>query len=551
MKLIRFGISRFRLFTKQIWLDMKQPTILIGPNNEGKTTICDALNIFFGQRHLTRRAGPRRRLRAQPRIHYDLNRDYPNSITIGRRWPTEFRAILELAPSDMRYLPPKFKNKTELEMIKQWSYEDNALVEVIDGLNSTETSRIVRHLYKTMKIVSIPAIRMERDLEGIFEDVFSQSIEARVEKSRKIKGLKRELTKLLTPEVKSSIRTINKTFKDFLKQPIKVDFDWDISVSNAVDLKEIKADDGNVTNIALKGDGIKSLMQMALLTQYAEIEEDRATSKNNIYVIEEPESHLNSSYLHDLKAKIIQLSKNSTTILTTHSSVFVNFGEIDSNHLVAGGKVRPAKNKKDIADALGVRVQENLVSNMGVIYLEGYDDAIALNTVLSVMKCKNEVKSHFDILYAEGASKIANMILSNHTFFKEVFVILDNDKAGRDAKKQITRCVKDAVIIMSPLLDGCKDSEMEDLLTLECQSKIFTAHYNMKFPLEVFLAIRKRHRCKWSKWIPRVFNQVGIPFDDEDIVKRILWSKARQIEFSEPGKEFLKNLINTVRNNHI
>ncbi len=316
MKLIRFGINKFRLFTSQVWINFKEPTVLIGPNNEGKTTICDAMSIFFGQKYYRSKTRFIRRTKNQPRIRYDVDRDYPNKIISGRRWPTEFTAVFTLNSIDNKLLPIKIKNLKELTIKKRWSYEDNDFIDIIDDLDKDDILKVTNYLYRKVRIVLVPAIREERNLENIFNDVFKQSIEARIEKSRKIKQIKTQLTKYLTPEVKTAIKTINQSFKDFLKKPIKIEFNWDISISNAVNLEEIQADDGNMTNISLKGDGIKSLMQMALLTQYAEIEENRVATKNNIYIIEEPESHLNSSYLYDLKSKINHLSKYSTTIIT-------------------------------------------------------------------------------------------------------------------------------------------------------------------------------------------------------------------------------------------
>ncbi len=547
MKLLRFGISRFRIFEQQTWINIKEPTVLIGPNNEGKTSVCDALNIFFGQRYFRKRTHPFRKQRTYQRIQYKLDRDYPNTITSGRRWPTELTAIFALDSYDHKHLPAKVKKNTELKIVKKWSYDKQYMLEEIDGLSETEVLKVINYIDSTIRVVTIPAIREERNLENIFEDVFNQTIEARLESSRKIPTIKKELNSLLVPEIKNAIKVINKTFKNFLKKPIKIDFAWDISISNSINLEEIKADDGNLTNILLKGDGIKSLMQMALLTQYAEIEKDRKKSQKNIYIIEEPESHLNSSYLYDLKDKISLLSQNSTVILTTHSSIFVNYSEFESNHLVAGGKIKIAKNKSEIAGALGIQLQENLKSNVGAIYLEGYDDAIAFEIILDILKQQKIVKTRFDIIYANSASRVPALILSNKPFFKHVFVLLDNDRAGREAEKEIKRNSKDAIVFITPLIETYKETEMEDLLTIECQSIIFTEHFNRDFPLDVFTSIRKKYKVKWSDWIKRVFNQVGVQIVDIEIVKRILWSKADKIEFTELGKSFLKTMIKSLK----
>ncbi len=197
---------------------------------------------------------------------------------------------------------------------------------------------------------------------------------------------------------------------------------------------------------------------------------------------------------------------------------------------------------------MGVQLQENLVSNLGAIYVEGYDDVIALNTVLDILKCKDTIKSEYDIFYAEGASKIPALILSNFTFFNKVYVLIDNDKAGKEAKKVINEAIKVAVVIQTPLIEGYKETELEDLLTLECQATIFSAHYHINFPIDIFQSIKKRYKVKWSEWIPKVFNQVGVEFTDKEIVKQILWKNSKNIQFTESGTTFLTNFIETIRN---
>ena len=378
------------------------------------------------------------------------------------------------------------------------------------------------------------------------EQVFNSTIESRISNSRKISTLKKDLKKLLVPEIKKSIKSINSTLVEFMKKDVKVDFNWDISISRSISLEEITAHDGNLTNIGLKGDGIKSLMTMALLTQYAEIETDRKASKS-IYIIEEPEAHLNSSYLYILKEKLDKLSKNSTLIITTHSSIFANFGNVSNNQLVAGGKISTPKNKSDIALALGVQLNENLKSNSNVIYVEGYDDTICLDAIFEKMELLDKLKENFDVIYAEGASKLCSLILSNRPFFSNVYVLIDNDKEGNDALKVIKQQFPTATIFITPLSEGFKEFEIEDMLTLECQSDIFHEIYNRDFSLEIMIALKKKYRQKWSNWIKRLFNQVGIQVDDIELIKRNLWSKKNQFEFNDEGKIFLETIIKSLK----
>jgi hypothetical protein len=163
------------------------------------------------------------------------------------------------------------------------------------------------------------------------------------------------------------------------------------------------------------------------------------------------------------------------------------------------------------------------------------------------MELLDKLKENFDVIYAEGASKLCSLILSNRPFFSNVYVLIDNDKEGNDALKVIKQQFPTATIFITPLSEGFKESEIEDMLTLECQSDIFHEIYNRDFSLEIIIALKKKYRQKWSNWIKRLFNQVGIQVDDIELIKRNLWSKKNQFEFNDEGKIFLETIIKSLK----
>ena len=212
-----------------------------------------------------------------------------------------------------------------------------------------------------------------------------------------------------------------------------------------------------------------------------------------------------------------------------------------------GGKVSTPKNKSDIASALGVQLNENLKSNSNVIYVEGYDDTICLDVIFEKMQLLDKLKENFDVIYSEGASKLCALMLSNRPFFSNIFVLIDNDKEGNIALKAISQQFPTTTIFITPLSEGFKESEIEDLLTLECQSEIFKEIYNRNFSLEMMTALKKKYCQKWSNWIIRLFNQVGVQVDDVELIKRNLWSKKNKIEFNAEGKIFLETIFRSLK----
>jgi len=539
MSLVKFGLSRFRNYVNASWLDINDLTTIIGPNNEGKSNLCDALNIYFS--FMFRRKVLRRSRIGENRTSYVLNRDYPILIKKGRKWPTKFIGIFNIDNEDKKYLPKHFKDSTSIEIIKQWSYDKNRFEYLIEGLSAKDVEKTVLYAFEKIKLISIPAIRDIRDLEVLLEEVFETTIEAKIESSRKINNIKDQLISLFEPEIKQTKKHLNSTLEKFLSRNISLDFDWGISVGNSIKLQDLIVDDGVPTNLNMKGDGIKSILQMALITQHSNIEKSNQSSF--VYLLEEPESHLNSRFIHELKETIKDISKNAQVILTTHSPIFVNYFEFESNNLVMDGALRKPQNKSDIANALGIKIQENMKSNFTSIYFEGEDDMVAFKKILMKYKNKNKLVEKCDFIPSYSASKIPALISHDLSLYENMFVLLDNDKAGLEASDQIKKISSNIPQFIIPLEQGFFEAEMEDLLTFDCQAKIFTKYFNRQFSVSTFSAVKKRSNGKWSNWITKVTNHNGLNIKSSDSIKGILWDNEDDLELTANGIEFLNNLI--------
>ena len=126
-----------------------------------------------------------------------------------------------------------------------------------------------------------------------------------------------------------------------------------------------------------KGDGIKSLVALALMRRASTYAGANAT----IVAIEEPEAHLHPQAIHELREVLVGLSKDSQVILTSHSPLFVNPGNIASTIVVQGNRAAPAKNIAEVRAVLGVRLSDNLESARLVAITEGSDDGIVLKAI--------------------------------------------------------------------------------------------------------------------------------------------------------------------------
>lgn len=96
----------------------------------------------------------------------------------------------------------------------------------------------------------------------------------------------------------------------------------------------IEIDDGDLTDIKFKGDGVKSLTAIGLLK-----DRNKIINGASIIAIEEPESHLHPSAMHELKQAIQKLAEDSQVVVSTHNPIFVDRETLANNLLVSNGFV--------------------------------------------------------------------------------------------------------------------------------------------------------------------------------------------------------------------
>lgn len=117
MKLTSFSVTNFRSITKAYKTPLKDISILIGKNNEGKSNLLKALNIVMSTlRDYAEVRGRRRRyvsFRSNESSYYVWNRDFPISLQ-ERKSKTESIFRLEFELSDEEVIEFKKEIKCNL-----------------------------------------------------------------------------------------------------------------------------------------------------------------------------------------------------------------------------------------------------------------------------------------------------------------------------------------------------------------------------------------------------------------------------------------------------
>ena len=300
MKIKCVQIQRYRAFDKKTAIPISGMTVVTGPNNLGKSTVLSALEIFFSI--VSPQPG-----RRTARYLYSFENDYPKRYEgrSGRRWPTEIIVTFELDDTEIASIsavatePPPSVIKVKVAF--QWNERLNSFRPRIDidDISSIQIKDAIKDWLKSeIRYVYIPATRNMQDFgRGAFSELISGAL-YRVSRSKQ----KLQAIEKLFEDVKSEIAVVETELVEELQQYLPsvkgMHFaieDW--SLERLVSVGNVEIDDGANTLLQQKGDGFKSLFAISLL-QY--ISKQRH-GKNLIFGIEEPEAHLHSSAIYEIK----------------------------------------------------------------------------------------------------------------------------------------------------------------------------------------------------------------------------------------------------------
>ena len=522
MKLISFSVTNFRSITKAYKTPLSDISILIGKNNEGKSNLLKALNIVMTtlRDYGEVRRGNRRRFssfRSNETNSYVWHRDFPVSLQ-GRKSNTEsiFRLEFELIDDEIKEFKREIKSNLNgtLPIKVTIGKTMEPQINVVKGGRGSKTlnaksKKIAEYISSRVHFNHIPAIRTDEQAMDVVHDVASLELLKLNENSEYkaaldlIKGLQKPVLEQLSQKIKSSLcellPNINDVTIDIVENRRRNSYRRDL---------DIQIDDGNLTSLEFKGDGVKSLAAMALL-------KDMSLEKGSISLIaiEEPESHLHPGAIHILRDTIYSLTSTSQVIVSTHNPLFVDREKIKANIIVESGKVRSAKNVKEIRETIGIKASDNLQNANYVLIVEGEEDVVALKSLLPFLSEKLKKALSSNLLAIEkigGASNLSYKLTLMKTSLCVHHVLLDNDDAGRIAYQKAIDSgelkIKDSTFINCI---GMSDSEFEDCLDLSVYKEDIENTYGVSLNTPDF-----RTNNKWSDRIRKVFENQGKLWND-------------------------------------
>lgn len=512
MQLVSFSMTKYRSITQAYKLPIRQSTILIGPNNEGKSNILKGLVTalgFLGAMGRYRLYRGRVRTNSRDVGGYDWSKDFP--ISLQEKQPdgeSIFQLEFKLSEQEVSEFQSEVKSFLNGNLPIQLSFGKSEpgfkiLKRGPGGPALSKKDQVIgQFISKRVHLTYIPAVRTSEEAHNIVHGIVDREL-ANVEEEKAYQDALAEVTKIQTPVLEAISRKIKETLQVFLPnvRDVKVAMPEEARYRALRREYEIIVDDGTPTHLARKGDGAQSLAALSLMRHSFE---SSSLGRHQILAIEEPESHLHPNAIHRLRGVIGEIAKEHQVIMTTHCPLFVDRTSIKSNILVHGNKALPASNVKQIRDILGVRASDNLQNAELVLVVEGEDDRISLLSLLKHFSPKLNSAFSQNVVVIEsllGGSNLSYKLSQIRETMCMAHCYLDHDKCGLDAE---LRAEKEGLLTLADVsfttCEGMQESEIEDLYNVELYSAMLQSKYGVST-----LSPKFKGKEKWSIRVKEIF----------------------------------------------
>jgi putative ATP-dependent endonuclease of the OLD family len=532
MNLESFSVENYRsIATAQRLPTGERVTTLIGPNNEGKSNILRALVAALQAIPRFSRPMPGRidrRHSAKQAFQFPVRLVFRDAY----RWERDFPVTLQDDQEDGRTV---FVVEFQLTKSEQRSFETSChcnlqgrlIFTISAGRYSAELiardaagptaiaqqnlRRVCRFIGANLNCQYIPAVRTAGSAQEIVEEIVERELSALEDKPIYRKALA-QIAKIQRPVLREISKSVTATLREFLPSVKKVKLAVSAEQRSEALRRacRILVDDGTETNLREKGDGVQSLAALSLMRHAAML---TARGKNILLAVEEPETHLHSKALHQLRAVIQEIAGKHQVVLTTHNPIFVSRGSIGTNIIVSANKATPATTLEEIRETLGVRPADNLRHAEIVLIVEGEDDRLALAALFSASSKTITAALTNGVLGIDplhGSSNLSFRALTLRNALCSTFVFVDHDRAGKTA---VEKAIKDGVLtkadVKYALCRGKKESELEDLYLVATYEATLDKHFSVKLPKTLL-----RGKKKWSERIADCFAASGQTWDD-------------------------------------
>lgn len=551
MKLVAFQVHNYRSIKSTPWLKLSNLTVLVGPNNEGKSNLLSALVCALALAQEVR-GGVRRNLIAS-RSPYLFERDFPMGMQgATSSSSSKFMLEFELDTADTKAFKTavgsKLSGTLRIQLLVKRDGEVTFSVLIQGPAQKTLNAKrpqIGAFISERLQFQYIGAMRSESQSRDIVESMVSDAL-VTLNNNKDYQRALKIIEDVEKPLLDAVSRNVENSLRPFLPALQKVTTLVSKERRNLALRRSVEMwlDDGTATPLSQKGDGVKSLTAIALAKAAAETS---AGNRNLILAIEEPEAHLHSGAIHSLKTLLEQLASERQVIISTHEPALVRRDLVTANVLVENNKARPSKSLDELRRVLGVQLGENLVSPDLVVLVEGPNDAALLRTIVqsAYSSLKGVLQGGRLAFHSlNGASNLPHQLRFYRSLVCDTLAFLDNDAEGNSAvlKAQSDGLVDGSEVFVTSRA-GLAEAELEDLI----EPAIYLPTL---LPLLGVTSLRpkavKMQKAKWSARVEAVLIESGKP--KQSIATLVSKAKAHVNEMAtaNPATCFIPALVGPV-----
>lgn len=387
------------------------------------------------------------------------------------------------------------------------------------GAHREKAPEIAKFVVDRVSLLHIPAVRTGSTAMGIAEEILTSRRRA-LFRSPEYSEVLKQLEELDQTAVRDVQKILESTLGNFIPGIESVQLQTR-AVSRVGGLDDILIDDGVLTPISAKGDGIQSLVALAMTLEWTQ--SNSSPEKKLIVAVEEPESHLHPGAVHELRQVLRGIAEEQQVIVTTHSQSLVNRRRLERNVIVGDRSARSAHSLLELREALGVRLSDALASAEAIVIVEGATDervlpALLFSRSVDARAWVEDGRVVFEP--AGGGSKIYSRVLAARTILTNPIVVLDGDEAGiRDVKRLLEDKVIEERDILQIARQGLATSELEDLFEVDVYLEAMERELGFTLSQRQKRVLTSGHDRAWSERLNQILKRAGVP-NSESVVKR-------------------------------
>jgi len=511
-----FRVERFRSISTAS-LDLRNLTVLVGPNNEGKSNILRAMVLGMDALAGFARAdtGPKYQLRTglSGPVDYEWERDFPLQSREGAKKTTVLEFEFQLSEPEIEEFASIIGSKingnlrVRVTLSRDGSVVFRAIKQKVGAAWTEKADEIAQFVGRRVGVEYVPSVRTAEEAGAVVTRLVALELRTLEEDDdyRNALATIRDLQQLRLDEIALSVQ---ETLEHFLPEVRSVEISLPetrrrTALARAV---EIVIDDGHRTTLDVKGDGVQSLAAVALLRRAAM---DRSRSRTFVFAVEEPEAHLHPRAIRELRRVLAQIAEDQQVVVTTHSPLLADPLHVDRNVIVEASRARAAQDISEVRDCLGVRLEDNLQSARLALVVEGMSDVKIFRALLADADGALADDLAAGTLVIEGlggGGKLSYRLSQYASGVCGVFVVLDQDGQGESAARSaLDDGLLDEADYRLTVALGKKEAELEDLIDPDT----YLAELNTYLGLLLTKSEIRKGKQKWSARLSTLVTNKG------------------------------------------